>query len=454
MDMTLKVKLFFFLFLLSTYSHSNEILNESLTLALSNIYNYSPKIKIEREALLEKDELITQAYSDFRPTIEGYYEKGKIDTAIGGSNFIADGVRTETNSGIKVTQPLFNGGRSVNNISSAKNLIKSQRNKLKQTEQEVFLEAIKIYSSLASKSTEVVLNEKNFEFLKKQLDLVEDQFEIGETTLTDVSISKARFLLAESDLIKSKADFLALNAKYQVLIGIESSEPKLFFNFREFDQSFDDILEYSIKNNPSIKTLEYDIRSLNKDVKSLYSSKLPSVRLEAEAKKNKGYYRADSEREVMSAYARVTIPLYQAGSASSKIREIKKKVLSKEQYKQSKVNELKYSLIDSWSRFNSSKSKIIAYKKQIEANMKFLDGLKQELFLGERTIIDILDAEQELIESEFNLIKTSEENFNTYFEILFFMGNLNATFLGLSVELFDDERNYNEVKYKWLDIVE
>ena len=111
-------------------------------------------------------------------------------------------------------------------------------------------------------------------------------------------------------------------------------------------------------------------------------------------------------------------------------------------------------MANSWSGFNSSKSKIDAYKTQIEANQYYLEGLNQEMMLGERTLIDILDAEEELIESEYNLIKSFEENFNSYFEILFYIGELNSKSLNLKVNLFNENKNFNEVKFKWLDIIE
>ena len=186
----------------------------------------------------------------------------------------------------------------------------------------------------------------------------------------------------------------------------------------------------------------------------MFGNKLPSIKLEAEARKSKCYFRSDSAREVMSATASINIPIYSSGLASSKMREAKKNLESLKELKKIKLNELKYNLTFSWSSYNSSISKIKAYKEQIEANNKFLEGLKQELFLGERTLLDILDAEQELIESEFNLVKSFEEYFNAYFDLLFYMGQLNSKYLDLPVEHFDDTKNYNEVKFKWLDLIE
>ena len=453
MILRLNLVCFFLVFFLFKSSKC-DFLSPELVEVLKSTYLYSPKLKVERELLMKEDELIPQAFSEFRPKIDGYYNKGKIDTAISGSNFIADGVRTETNAGIKITQPIFNGGSTINSIKSAKKKIKAQRLKLKYTEQIVLLEAINIFSSLAAKKKELLLNQKKEESLKKKFELAENQFEIGEITMTDVSIAKARLSLARSDFIKTESELFAIKVKFKSLVGIESQKPELFFDFPVLKKDLTQLTSRMIEQNPELLSILFNIKSLNSEIKSLYSRKLPSVKLEAELKKNKGYFRSDSSREVMSAFASVSIPLYQSGLASSKIRELKKELSSEKEFHKLKMNEFKYNLANSWSGFNSSKSKIDAYKNQIEANRKYLEGLNQEMMLGERTLIDILDAEEELIESEYNLIKSFEENFNSYFEILFYIGELNSKSLNLKVNFFDETKNFNEVKFKWLDIIE
>lgn len=454
--MILKVNIFILIFVLFLNNRvlANDFLTTELLDALSSAYEFNPKLKAERQKLFQKDELMPQALAEFRPKVEGYYEKGKIDTALSGSNFVVDGVRTETNSGIKITQPIFNGGKSINNLSSAKFEIFSQRYDLKNFEQKIFLDVIKIYSSLASKLSEVQLDKKNVEFLKQQLNQANDQFEIGEITLTDVSIAQARLLLAEANLIKSESELLSLRSKYKITVGIDSKNPEFFFDFPEIISDLDTYILNCLKKNPQIKSTDYLIKSTKKKVNSLYSSKLPSINLEAEARKSKGYFRSDSSREVMTAFAKLDFPIYQSGLASSKIREIKKELQALKELKKSQSYDLKYDATFSWSNFKSSQVKIEANRKQIDANKKFLEGLKQEFLLGERTILDILDAEQELIESEFNLVKSYEENFNAYFELLFYSGNLNSIFLKLPVKQFDNTKNFNDVKFKWLDIIE
>ena len=111
-------------------------------------------------------------------------------------------------------------------------------------------------------------------------------------------------------------------------------------------------------------------------------------------------------------------------------------------------------LISSNSSYNYSLSRIKAYEKQIQSNKIYLDGLKQEFQLGERTTLDVLDGEQELLQSELDLIKAYKDLFISYYEILFYIGKLNAKDLKLNVNLFDERENYEKVKGKWLDIIE
>ena len=435
-------------------SFAKSLLSDDLLNALSSTYTKNPKIKLERRNLFKIDELMPQALSDFRPKIDGFYNKGKVDTAISGSNFIQDGVRTETSKGITITQPIFNGGSSINKIKEAESKIISQRFLLKKVEQDVLMSAIRVYSKLTSEKSKLKLRKKNAEFLSKNFESVTNQFEIGDLTLTDVSIAKSRLLLAESDLINTESKLKAITEEYKSIIGIEPESPDLFFSFPEFNLDVEDIIKQSKQNNPEIQSILYLIEADKKNLTILKGKKLPSVEIEAQLRKDSGYFKSDSGREIMSAFANIDIPLYQSGIASSKIRESRQNLESNKELLKSSINDLKSRIVDSWSTFETALLKIKAYEEQISANTKFLEGLNQELFLGERTVLEVLDGEQELIESELNLVKANEEYFNSYFMILSHMGNLNAEFLKLPVEIFDDTKNYKRVKFKWIDIIE
>ena len=450
-----KLILLFFIFLLDRQSLSTEIfLSLDLSNSLEKLYIFNPKLKFERKILMAKDELMPTALSEFRPEIRGYYEKGKIDTNSEGFNITSNGIRTETNKGVVVSQSIFEGGSSLSKIKVAKNEIMSQRSILKNVEQEIFLDAIKLYADLATEKSNLKVKEKNVEVLKRQLELTKEQFEIGEVTLTDVSISEARFTLAESELMESLNIINSIKAKYLSIFGVGPSVPEIIIPLEE--KKFDEkkLIAEGKNNNPKIRSVEFTLASLKNQISSLKRKRLPSLKLEAEAKINQGYFRTDSEREVLSAFAKVDIPIYQSGMASSKIREARENLFAQQELLRLETENLSASIVSSKSSYDYSSSRIVAYKKQIESNKIYLDGLKQEFQLGERTTLDVLDGEQELLESELDLIKAYKDYFISYYEILFFTGKLNAKDLNLNVEMFDDQKNYNKVKKKWLDIIE
>ncbi len=451
------MKFFNFLVLvifISKYSLAESILSPDFISALSDAYIYNPKLNQERSLLHKFDELMPQAISEFRPKIEGFYNKGKIDTAISGSNFIQDGVRTDTSKGINITQQIFNGGSTLSKINEAKNKIISQRYKLKKTEQDVLMSVVRVYSKLTSEKSKLKLRKKNVEFLKKNFDQISNQFEIGDLTLTDVSIAKSRLLLGESDLIKTKSNIKAINQEYKSIIGTSPVNPILFFDFPKFKLNLDEIINYSVNKNPDILATSFSIKAIEKNLSALKRQKLPSIEIEGQLRKDSGYFKSDSEREVMSAFANIDFPIYQSGNASSKIRETRKLLESDKELLKSKINDLKFLVVDSWSIYESALLKIKAYQEQINANTKFLEGLNQELFLGERTVLEVLDGEQELVESELNLVVANEEYFNSYFMILSHMGKLNARYLKLPVENFDPIKNYKNIRFKWIDLIE
>ena len=443
-----------FLIFLPQFALSNQIVNNDLKQSLEKLYELNPKLKYYRNILKSKDELMPQAYSEFRPEIKGYYSKGKVHTNSHGFNITSDGIRTETNKGISITQDIFDGGSSLSNLKVAQNSVFSQRYIFKDKEQEIFLEAIKVYSDYATEKSNFELKKKNVEVLTNRLDLTKEQFDIGEVTLTDVSIAEARLSLAESDLIESEKNIETLNANFLYIFGTSPNSPKIDLNVLEFEKQIEDMINVGLKRNPKINDLIYQIKSQENKIKSLKRKKLPSVKLEADAYINEGYFRTDSKREVLSAFAVVDIPLYQSGGASSKIRESKNELFALKQLLRQIQDEIKFNLISSKSSYDYSYSKISAYKKQIESNKIYLDGVNQEMQLGERTMLDLLDGEQELLKSQLDLVKSYRDLFNSYYETIFYMGGLNPKNLGLNVNYYDETTNFDDVKFKWLDIIE
>ena len=272
-----KLILLFFIFFIDSRVLSTEIyISQDLSNSLQKLYIFNPKLKYERKNLMVKDELMPMALSEFRPEIRGYYQKGKIDTNSEGFNITSDGIRTETNKGVVVSQSIFEGGSSLSKIKVAKNEILSQRSNLKNVEQEVFLEAIKLYADLATEKSNLKVKEKNVEVLKRQLELTKEQFEIGEVTLTDVSISEARFTLAESELMESLNIINSIKAKYLSIFGVSPTNPEIIIPLEEKQFDEEDLIAEGKNNNPKIRSVVFTLASLKNEISSLKRKRLPS----------------------------------------------------------------------------------------------------------------------------------------------------------------------------------
>ena len=149
--------------------------------------------------------------------------------------------------------------------------------------------------------------------------------------MTDVSLSEARLSLAKSELLKSINSINSLEANFYSVFGVKPIEPRVKLPTNNLEFSISELKEIGLENNPNIRSISFKLKSNEMRIKSLKRKQLPSVKLEAEAKVNEGYFRTDSEREVLSAYAKIDIPIYQSGVASSKIRETRKQVFAEKE---------------------------------------------------------------------------------------------------------------------------
>ena len=185
--------------------------------------------------------------------------------------------------------------------------------------------------------------------------------------MTDVSIAEARLSLAESENLESRNNLNSLKANFFSVFGKEPKKPKIEIPLKKRNWEIDKLKKSALKSNPKIKGLRYKIKSYEKQIQSLKRKQLPSVKLEAEAKINEGYFRTDSKREVLSAFAKVDIPIYRSGLASSEIRGIRKQATAEIELLKLESKILQSNLITSKSSLDYSLSKINAFKKQIES---------------------------------------------------------------------------------------
>lgn len=430
---------------------------ETLETALSKAYNYNPSLKSARAASSAVDENVAIAKSGFRPTlsIDGEYSETKINT-----NASVNGVRSEPVDGYNralvatVSQPIFRGFKTINSVSSAKSYVKASKANLMNAEQGVLLNASIAYLAVLRDKAIVELQKNNEKLLKKELDETTERFKVGEVTTTDVSQAKASYASAQSQRISAEGNLEASKAVYAQIIGEEPKdleEPKDIE--KNFPTSMEEALEYAKANNFSLRAAQQNLKAKKYDVRVSKGDLLPSVNAYALAGRVKTEnYTTDKNPTADSVEFGVnfSMPLYNAGASRAKIRQSKYYHWQAQEELLNAEDELLSNITSYWEYLSANKAKIKSVKAQVKAYQVALDGVREEEALGNRTVLDVLNQYQYLLNAEVEEVTTRHNYYVSGLSLLQAMGKLTAKELKLDVDLYDADDKYKDTAGKWL----
>lgn len=422
--------------------------------ALSDAYNTNPTLLSQRAYLRSVDENVAIAKSGYRPNI---YIQGKYaDTNVSHDNYSQSKDGTASSASAVFSQPLFSGLSTVNSVKAADSSVKAEQNNLYEVEQSVFLNASTAYFDVVQNAAIVKLQKNNEELLKKKLDETQERFNVGEVTRTDVSQAKARYAQAKAERINAEGNLEASKAVYKQVIGSEPkslSEPKNLSKY--IPNNFNEALNYTINNNYNIKAAKENLTSKDYTVSANTGALLPQLNFEGMATTSKSETETVSPDRKMDEYQvglNLKVPLYDAGEDRAKIRQSKYlKWRAQEQVMEAERQAVS-SITSAWEYMAANHAKIKSIKEQIKANKIALDGVQKEEALGNRTILDVLDAYQELLSSQVDEVKARRNYFVSGMQVLMAMGKLTANDLQLAVDIYDPQKYYKETKGKWLSL--
>ena len=437
----------FLLFILSSISSS-----QSLYDTLSKAYNTSPLLKSNRFKLEAINEELAKALSKNRPLVNFHGSVGSDQT----TTVNTVGVESKKNNNpksvtLEIQQNLYDFGKTRSAINIADNTIFAQRADLKNQEQEVLLEASRIYLFLLA-STEInKLAKNNLSLLLKHYQATSDKFNLGEATSTDLSLAKARYLRARSDEIKSRGDIEKERSKYFSLIGVEAPKKLLFPQMViDIPNNLKDITKETLQGNPKIIASGFRKKLSFSKISSAASELLPSLDLNLSAQNAWAPNTFFDEYENYKMELNFKIPLYTGGYNYSDIRQKKKEAMQNSKILDYNIKNAIKEVEILWIDLNSLNAQIISINSAIKANEMAVEGVKKEYEVGSRTLLDVLDTEQDLLEEKVEAIKVKREKLITTFKLIASMGKLSATNLNLEVSSYDLEKNYLAVKNMWL----
>lgn len=428
--------------LIAPFQYANAIeLEEALALA----YNNNPSLKSMRAHVMSVDETAPTALGGFLPRASASYQRGKLDSKFGTS----ETNRINDTKEISFSQPIFRGGASISALNQAKDNIKSARESLMQTEQEVLLDAITAYMNIVRDQEVLELARNNLNVMQKHLDVTNERFNFGEVTKTDVAQSEAAVARAMAEKISAEGALEASSSFYERVVGekpvgVTMPELKIAINY-----PVNDLIELSKTGNPGIKALNYQKYAAEGEIKKNKASLLPSVDLNASKQKQKGaLFGGGNDIDSTSIGFSVSIPLYQSGAEYSRVRQSVHEVTKIEYDIEEQINRVKEQIVSSYQQHQVANSSIASNEAEIEATQIALDGTEKEAKIGSRTILDVLDAEQELFQAKTNLVRSKRDKIVSAYTLLALIGNLNAGELGLAVDFYDPEKHYDDVKYQ------
>lgn len=431
---------------------------ESLKEALAAAYESNPQLMAQRAALRATDEGVSQANAGFLPQVNGNgtFQRGASDfQRLNVDPNPIDQDIVSNNYQVNIDQNVFNGFQDLNARKQATRQVKAGRAQLVTVEQQVLLDAVTAYMNVLRDQAVVNLNNNNIQVLERQLQASRDRFRVGEVTRTDVAQSEARLEGAKSTLLSAEATLEASRALYQRVIGRPPATLETPTEKPQLPLNLDEAVEVAVAESPNVKTARYNEEAARFAIKSAKGALLPTVGFRAQYNRNEGLAvnpaapgTVDAVSNRRSITLQVTVPFYNGGQRHSGIRQAKQVRSQRmmEIYQAERVAQ--ENALVAWNNYRAAQGQILSNEAQVRANEIALEGVRQEAYVGSRTTLDVLNAEQELLNSRVSLVRAQRDEAVAAYNLVAATGRLTAKELGLGVDVYDEAEYYRKVQNK------
>jgi len=428
---------------------------QTLRDALLKTYATNPTIMAQRAQLRGLDEGVAIARAGRRPQISGTAGVNQNLLRTGGGN------GRNLNAGIDISYPIFEGGRSRNQVAAANERVLAGRASLRATEGDVFTEAVGAYMDVIRDRSIVSLNRNQVRVLETNLQATRDRFEVGDLTRTDVAQSEARLALARSTLATAEGRLEGSEENFRRVIGELPDElqppPALPLMPRTPEQAVD----IALANNSDLIAIAAQIRAAGRDISVARADRLPTVSGVSQSGYTNYLGTADEQfggtgnrnsitNSAIGVQAR--IPIYQGGIVSGRVRQAQ---AFQSQLLERGIETERLVVANTRAAFASYQASLEAIESNevaVAANTLALEGTRAEQTVGTRNVLDVLNAEQELLNSQVALVTARRDAYVAGFALLNAMGRAEAEDLNLDGgALYDPLSNYNRVSRRASD---
>jgi outer membrane protein len=439
---------------------------QSLETALAYAYANNPQLNAQRAQVRATDENVPTALAGYRPRASITANAGtqSLSTTIreigsttpsgaAASYFTQSGVNAPHGVGATVTQNVLNGFQTANRTRQAEAQVLAARETLRNIEQTVLLNAATAYMNLLRDAGILELQRSNVEVLQEQLRQSRQRLEQGNVTQTDVSQSEARLAVGRTQLFAAEAAYETSKAAFRQVIGLE---PGRLLPAAPVDRFSPHTLQAAvasgIANNPNVTTAQFNVDAALLQVKVAEGALYPSVNVVGQVQKNYEVALNTLQSFTASVAGQFSMPIYQGGAEYAAIRQAKE-THGQRQLDLNVARDLaRVTVVQAWSLLEAAKNSIESTRGQVKSAEAALNGVREEARLGQRTTLDVLNAQQELVSARIALVQAQRDRLVNSYGLLASVGRLSPLVLGLQVPTYDPAVHYHQVRDVWTGV--
>jgi outer membrane protein len=427
---------------------------ETILGALAKAYQNNSQLNSARAGVRITDEGVAIAKSGYRPTVAGSASIDYSNTRTAGQT-----VRLGTaNFGIQLNQTLFDGFQTRNNVAAAEAKVQASNESLRNTEQNILLAAATAYMDVIRDRQIAALTEQNLKALTEQVRAARSRLEVGEGTRTDVAQADASRSAAVAKASAARAQALASAAAYHQLVGEDPGKLKAASPLaRLLPRSLESAIGIAAAEHPAILANEHLVDAASFSVKSSEGALLPQVTASAGVSQ---LYRDQSppggtpngDSTSASIGATLTIPIYTGGRGDAQVRQAKETLGQARIEVDVSRDQVRNAVASAWTQYTAAREGVDANRALVSAAQLALNGVIEERNVGQRTTLDVLNAQNDVITARINLATSEHDVVVASYFILNAVGHLTTERLGLQVAKYHPEEHYTAVKDKWFGL--
>ena len=452
--------------LLLAWMGPTPVLADTIEAALVRAYQNNPQLNAQRASVRSTDENVPQALSGYRPRVAvtgsaGYQYTDSLTITGGrdaaGNPIIArtgiHGANAPRSIGTTVSQTLFNGQQTANRTRAAESQVSGAREALRVLEQTVLLQAATIYMDYLRDSAIVEVQKSNVRVLEQTLKQTKDRFSVGEVTRTDVAQSEAQLAAGRTQLLTAEANLTTTRSNFRRIIG---NEPEALAPGSPVDRFLPGTLASSVDlgltQNPNVTAAMFGIDVSYLQVRVNEGALLPTVTLQASVQQSYEQTLTINRSFGASALAQLSVPVYQGGGEYALIRQSKETLAQQRLNLEQVRDQTRANVVTAWGQLVAGKAQVQSAQAQVSASEIALNGVREEAKAGQRTTLDVLNAQQALVNARVALVTAQHDRVVASYAVLNAVGRLSPVVLKLPTTVYDPSVHYHQVRDSWFGV--